>query len=394
MDFMHRINDVSSEAMLWTLQGKFSKNLMFSGRNDHFGIDRFASEHWVGSHPDLIPCDVSPSTTGFGHWISGGGPAQGKQAAFEFGMAPRRDGSPVGEEVKTRPVILKNKEWRKKEFFLLPGRLFKWMRLYQKAPPKDSWIWKWYPDGEYWKDTVKKYGNETLDIVLGGVVGRSRSRGGGVNDNHDADTAAAPTRDSIDLAELDEEQSPKWAIFHHIVVPTTQQQEHQQSVAKQLDWVSQSYAADSEPGKGVSIFYNAVRRDGNNVTGNDKDAQDAIENLCRYENRKKFIRCQPIQQQQRQQHQPYTDIEDDRSLDTLQSLMDFCQTHDSWRVVFIHSNHNDDTNSTRKHQEIMAATSVVCLEPDNLHSDECNLCGLQFSTQPAIAMEACTSTRV
>lgn len=40
--------------------------------------------------------------------------------------------------------LVTNTERLRKEFFLLPGRLYMWWVEYNTTPPFDSWIWDWY----------------------------------------------------------------------------------------------------------------------------------------------------------------------------------------------------------------------------------------------------------
>jgi hypothetical protein len=51
------------------------------------GLDRYADEHWVGSHPDLVPCNMDP----FGSLANA---FRGilKQDEFQWAMGPRNSG--------------------------------------------------------------------------------------------------------------------------------------------------------------------------------------------------------------------------------------------------------------------------------------------------------------
>ena len=53
-----------------------------------------------------------------------------------------------------------------REYFALPGRIHKWIELYDQVPGPDSWAWKYYPDGQFWNEKVQKYGNSVLEKVI------------------------------------------------------------------------------------------------------------------------------------------------------------------------------------------------------------------------------------
>lgn len=47
--------------------------------------------------------------------------------------------------------VTQNETLRKRDFFLLPGRLFKSSFQYQSLPLNTSWVFDQYPDGPYWR---------------------------------------------------------------------------------------------------------------------------------------------------------------------------------------------------------------------------------------------------
>lgn len=140
----------------------------FPAEPDRYGLDRFAAEHWIGSHPQLVPCDIS-DTANIHYWYT----KDRNQTELKFAMAPRR---PLRAPLKLWPVmtdmkkvklkVLNSQVLRSKEYFLLPGYLFKWYALYQEFPPASSWVWSWFPDGGLWKDRIAMYGTEVIDWML------------------------------------------------------------------------------------------------------------------------------------------------------------------------------------------------------------------------------------
>jgi hypothetical protein len=150
------VNGIYSSAMAGSLQ---HKNL--------FALERYASEHWIGSHPDLQPCDVSGSLSGnLFVWIR----KVHNENEFVWSMAPHHPLLPTpdywqplrGSQIHE---ILKAEDRRMREYFLLPGHLHKWIHLYNATPPASSWVWSWYPDSRVWRERVDKWGNNVIDKI-------------------------------------------------------------------------------------------------------------------------------------------------------------------------------------------------------------------------------------
>jgi len=135
-EYQTKMADAAGHALYLSLWGQLNTR-RFGYREDLFGLDRYSDEHWIGSHPDVRPCDLSQAP------ISWGGP---------------------GARDPTDPLTLDVDE-RKRDYFLLPGQILKWMRLYGQVPSNSSWIWSHYPDGEGWKNAVVKYGNQVVESV-------------------------------------------------------------------------------------------------------------------------------------------------------------------------------------------------------------------------------------
>jgi hypothetical protein len=82
-------------------------------------------------------------------------------------MAPR--GAVDAKWLDSRPrrtqSILGNEEQRIREYYFLGGRLFLWLGLYQQVPPESSWVWKWFPDGARWRNTIAG-SNQTMERLI------------------------------------------------------------------------------------------------------------------------------------------------------------------------------------------------------------------------------------
>jgi hypothetical protein len=133
---------------------------LFGSKNWVTGKGRYAPEHWIGSHPQLSPCDLSVEEN-YWYWQDHAPPHS--QDEFQFAMAPRRKFNTSNDFKSTE--TRENPDLRLREYTLLPGLLHRFITLYNETPPEDSWIWKWMPDSEFWKKGLVKYGNDVVDIV-------------------------------------------------------------------------------------------------------------------------------------------------------------------------------------------------------------------------------------
>ena len=107
------------------------------------GRDRYASEHWVYSHPDVCPCDVYQGQFSWNYLNI----PSNNNWTVELAQAPRfprfEDYLPndeSGRYVKKRAMNgIKEGSW-----YHLSGRLHEWKSLYDAVPESDSWVWSYY----------------------------------------------------------------------------------------------------------------------------------------------------------------------------------------------------------------------------------------------------------
>ncbi|KAL7579072.1 hypothetical protein ACA910_019109 [Epithemia clementina (nom. ined.)] len=142
-------------------------------RDDFWGLGRFANEHWIGSHPDLIPCELSESE--WQHWQGVSYLEHGPDVTkFVWSRAPRRTmvrkrdpkSLPLASETLVQTVVHRRPELRRYEYVLLAGSLFRWIGLYNQTPPyPSSWVWKFYPDADYWHDQIPAIRAHLLPLV-------------------------------------------------------------------------------------------------------------------------------------------------------------------------------------------------------------------------------------
>ncbi|CAB9517175.1 expressed unknown protein [Seminavis robusta] len=141
------------------------------------GLDRYAAEWWIGSHPTIEPCDYSgtiPKGVGYDRtkqflklvWDTTG---LNMTSNFTFVAGPRFPGQryklPKGSIYNRQKMGGEDPDYWKKEYFLLPGIVYRWIQLYQQLPGPNSWVWRHFPHGDLWKRSVQQYGLDVMDRI-------------------------------------------------------------------------------------------------------------------------------------------------------------------------------------------------------------------------------------
>jgi hypothetical protein len=366
MLFEVAMEDLNTKRLEMKEKGKLVMEL-FKEDDNTVGRGRYAAEHWVGSSPNIRPCDLS-NTWNIQYWQRRNRPL----TEFNFSMVPRHPANIHNKRIRTQENI------RMREYFLLPGNIFKWLTLYHTVPPPASWVWSWFPDGEEWKTSFEKYGTSVLETVTWpytlkesdpkeAVFSRIEKADAleGVPPLYSTVTRSLELAGSNKVEELDAE-SPPFAIFYNVYIPADESMKSVkkafQIVEEQLDQVASSYAASLE-NKTVTIFYNTI--------GIPK-AHIEIDRMC---SEKDKVTCRHL----RHYNQAHEDV-------TLQGVYDYCQTHETNRVVYMHSKgsfHSSSTQANWRRHMMMAVTSEMCLRPAN---DACSVCGMLLLPWPALHM--------
>jgi hypothetical protein len=104
----------------------------------HMGMQSLSSQHWILSHPSVIPCDVLPNESGNVRQYNPDihkSKTEGPQWMPQLNVGPRYS----LEESLKEESLPKAAKW-----FSLRGRLFEWNILFGQIPPANSWIWEYY----------------------------------------------------------------------------------------------------------------------------------------------------------------------------------------------------------------------------------------------------------
>jgi cytoskeletal protein RodZ len=310
---------------------------MFPDESWYYGTERFSNEHWSGSHPDVRPCDLSARHISY--WQR----KDRSNYAMEYALAPRE---PIESNVRDFPVPL-SESVRMREYSLLPGLIFKWYALYNQVPAADSWIWSFFPDGVAWREAVEKHGNRAVQMVT---------------EQYRPETVA--TGDMT----LNVSTSPGYTVFYNIDIRREEKDQALvlQVVMEQMEQLGSSYAAKAslDENKTLSVFYATVG------SANVLNAT-YMDQLCSKNN----LVCRHIHH-----------YEEGHDEITLQPMYDFCQSHPSQKVIYLHNEEllDDRPGKNRwfRSHSTAAVTSAACLR---LSNESCNACGLFFSPVPVMS---------
>ena len=150
------MNDVVGDAMLTHLDGSFTNHL-YNFTSQTLGTDAYSMKGWVGSHPDFQPCDVAPvARRGWFKSLMQGlkydeyipnsySDSDGRIYDFLWNPALRRTLAPPGSLLEHRLIeVEKRRDLAFREYHYLAGNLFRWYKLYGRAPLVGSWVWSWF----------------------------------------------------------------------------------------------------------------------------------------------------------------------------------------------------------------------------------------------------------
>ena len=168
LEYQGRIAQVAETLENYRKRGLLQTKLFDANQEDKLCQGRYAMECWVGSHPRVMPCDLSSQVL-LSFWSNHDRRSRLKEDTnlFHFAMAPRRGvHAPwFAMDQGTKRKILWSSTNRVREYYFLAGNLLRWLTLYDEVPPRSSWAWEWFPDGKYWQHQAARYGGRVVEVV-------------------------------------------------------------------------------------------------------------------------------------------------------------------------------------------------------------------------------------
>lgn len=343
-DFSKHMEAAIAKVVHLLLKGQLLATIL-PDRKDFYGLDRYSDEHWIASHPDVVPCDCDPTRV-----LATYHDQRKTLSDLELQVTPLKLNPPsYSKQVVTFRVKSQTK-LRVREYYYLPGNLIKWFHLYQKAPGSDSWVWRHFPDGTMWQDAVTKHQSDAVNQVTKVFASESVL----------TEPTFAPDRSLMHVvteADPNASESPVVFFFDMVLIPTEKPLEN---VADKLSHIQEQLDIVTASASLTKILY---------TTSGQSVAQETI---CAGA---KNATCLHLKHN-----------EQDHRGETLRHLYEYCRHHPARRVVYIHNRQpwrlitRDAEKRARMIKHLTAAaTSDMCLNA-LLDKNQCNVCGLSFFT--------------
>jgi hypothetical protein len=357
--------------LLLRLRNQLRSSLLWD-QPDFFGLDRYSNEHWIGSHPDIVPCDMDPIGSVYDVFT-------GKTSFndFKWGMGPRNSGIAWADNINftaRQEKLYSTQSLRHREILLLPGNLVKWWTLYGEFPNAKSWVWDYFPDGDLWREAVSTYGGAAVELLTkrymvsldGSTLQSSFAPLNDFNTNTTTEKYLSPMfriddRDRIGLAKFS-----TVALFYHIAIPNGWDlQESLSIVASQLKIIGTSDVTTmrSYP---VPLYFTIA---GSSATSKKSHnlLLTQVTNFCH--DTRTTIDCRQL-----------PSFDQNYEGETIRQLYQYCRLNPSHRVSYLHNQGPVQLRSGKGNKNLirhltMAVTSLGCLKPPD---DTCNVCGLIF----------------
>jgi hypothetical protein len=142
LEFEEKMNNLAGDVLVKHLESTFTAELTpFTPEN--LDMNHFSVEYWIGSHPDVKPCDVVPMK---------------KQWSNDIALSTKNISTALSEQRE----LSENDSALFRDYFYLAGNSYRWHYLYGMAPSDDSWAWTWFPQGNEWRKGVSKYGSNVV----------------------------------------------------------------------------------------------------------------------------------------------------------------------------------------------------------------------------------------
>lgn len=341
----------------YRLWGQLVTTLM-EDRVDYFGLGRYQLEHWIGSHPSIMPCEVHSEEVNLESMITG----RVTHEEYAWGLGPRREN--VTDEIWPARIRLNDsKDAQFLEYYYLPGNLIKWFSLYgsEGIPADNSWVWKYFPGGDRWKKLVDKY---SVNAVKEMVMQSSHAF-------HSAFDSKSynPFDFEVDAPVFPGTATPM-VVFFHIAIPEDRKAEALHTLRTQLevlamgqyDIISRSYRRNQRQ---VILYYS--------IAGDASKASDITKLVC---GSKRNVTCRSLG--------GFDSI--NANGQTLQHLHNYCLANPLKNVTYLSNQmpglHGDNRTEVHSLQKIRAYTTAVTSNMCLKSRETCNVCGSEFYPLP------------
>lgn len=355
MDLFRQRQEQWVNEMLYLKLQNLMRSSIIPDQMDYFGIDRYADEHWIGSHPDVIPCDLDPFSD-IARVFNG----TLKSSQFEWKRAPRTSGVVGGIGDDYQAIVRNNTDLRRREILLLPGLLQRWRQLYLQIPRAKSWIWTFFPDAEFWQSAIDQHGEGE---AVSKVTAKYRTTVDGMpllsgfqplKNNEEVREALSLENDNDDL-----NTTFSHVVFYHIMLPSADEASLDRVtnlIGEQLTLVSLSSTAS------VRLWYTLAGSQTYQPT-----MRQIVQSYC---DKHSHIKCRFLG--------AFNDAYEGESLRLLHR---YCTLSPEGRVSYIHTMPPPQLRMKGNNDDLVYSLTKAALSKDCVNSvqdNKCNVCGLIF----------------
>lgn len=364
------------ETLMLRLHNQLRSTLLPVDQLDFWGLDRYADEHWIGSHPNVIPCDLDPRSD-IARVFNG----TLQESEFAWRMGPRVHGIVGGLFETQQSRVLANPSLRRREILLLPGRLLRWWILYQALPPRSSWVWSFFPDGDWWWQILQRCGGNGSKAVEHATWPYHISMDGSRRFPSSITARVEGLPPTVSRRDFDVLINATSMVFYTVTLHCNCF-EDRELVVEQLTMIEKSEAAQSSS-KAVPVVIQVGPLNEGCDTSCLDDPWNTISELCAKLPKLRCIKGGSTLTNGQCSHQGQA----------LTLMHDICNKHPASKVVYIHSGSSDDKavidDIRQNYRERALALTAAALDAKcwNPVPASCDLCGLSFRTAGMLSVE-------
>lgn len=321
-----------------------------------YGLDRYIWEHWVGSHPSLVPCELHiPERVGFWDMLEG----KVTPEHYKWGLGSRRN-NVFNRPGDGKPDRIKDDEGNLRQFYYLAGNMIKWIGMYDEVPAQDSWVWDHFPVGQKWKEIAGVNGTNAINAL----VQMSQSP------LHSA-FPSNYSKTTFDEETLSHSKKTPVVVFYQITLPTGNTKKALHAVESQFDILAMGRFNDVtnsfDQTDKVVLYYT--------IDGGDTNVWKFVSDLCEQYSDSISV-CRQVE----------TSNTDFVSGESLRHLHEFCTAKPSFNVIHIANQlagfDAPDSKERFNANKIQATTSALMTKMCLPSGDTCNVCGAEFYPLP------------
>ena len=318
-----------------------------------YGLGRYQWEHWVGSHPALIPCEMHSPKMSFMDMamqevIDEGALSRKDNLDEQWSLGPNR--LMIFDLPGQSPKWLKSndREGNFRQYYLTAGHLIRWIEQYQQVPSLDSWVYDHFPSGDAWRELVEEHGVGVIDAVV----------------DRDRTEVYSPFASAQADRKFEDTETNARVVFYQITIPDTSKTQALDVLNEQLQVIAEGLDETTKATPKTTLLYYFLSGDDGSL------AAKTVDDFCR---RNSGVRCHQL------------GAFDDERIDgnTLEDLFNFCSANQDREVIYLSTQLSVRGADLFEANKTKTITAHVLSKDCQLAQDaNCNVCGSEFYALP------------